>query len=80
VGNKNLTHIHIWLKSCTRIACSSLSRLTEGPASARTMCPDILYLIPSGGMNKEYRPICHVYSLGHKLPTGGLGHSPCNEV
>lgn len=44
--------------------------------SARTMCPDILYLIPSGGMNKEYRPIRHVYSLGRKLPTGGLGNGP----
>jgi hypothetical protein len=79
VGNKNLTHIYLWLNPLLD-ACSSLSRLTEGPASARTMCPDILYLIPSGGMNKEYRPICHVYSLGHKLPTGGLGHSPLNEV
>jgi len=57
-------------------ACSSLSRLTEGPASARTMCPDILYLISSESMNKEYRPICHVYSLGHELPTGGLGNGP----
>lgn len=76
VGKENLTHIYVWLKSCTRIAHSCLSRLTEGPASARTMCPDILYLIPSGGMNKEYRPIRHVYSLGHELPTGGLGHSP----
>ena len=27
-------------------------------------------------MNKEYRPIRHVYSLGHKLPTGGLGDGP----
>jgi len=61
-------------------ACSSLSRLTEGSVSARTMCPDILYLIPSGGMNKEYRPIRHVYSLGHKLPTGGVGYAPFNEV
>ena len=64
------------VKILFRIAHSCLSRLTEGPTSARTMCPDILYLIPSGGMNKEYRPIRHVYSLGHELPTGGLGHSP----
>ena len=76
MGKENLTHIHIWLKSCTRIDRSCLSRLTEGPTSARTMCPDILYLIPSGGMNKEYRPICHVYSLGRDLPAGGLGNGP----
>lgn len=44
--------------------------------SARTMCPDILYLFPSGGMNKEYRPIRHVYSLDRKLSTGGPGDCP----
>ena len=40
------------------------------------MCPDILYLFPSGGMNKEYRPIRHVYSLDRKLSTGGPGDCP----
>lgn len=42
----------------------------------KAMCPDILYMIPSGCMNKEYRLICHVYSIGRRLPIGGLGNGP----
>ena len=76
-GGQRESNPYIFMvKILFRIAHSCLSRLTEGPTSARTMCPDILYLISSESMNKEYRPICHVYSLGHELPTGGLGHSP----
>jgi hypothetical protein len=76
-GGQRESNPYIFMvKILFRIAHSCLSRLTEGPTSARTMCPDILYLISSESMNKEYRPICHVYSLGHELPTGGLGNGP----
>jgi hypothetical protein len=45
-------------------------------SSAMAMCPDAVYLISSESISKEYRPICLVYSLGRKLPTGGLGNGP----
>lgn len=73
---KGFPPIYNRVKILFRIACSCLSRLTEGSISARAMCPDAVYLISSESISKEYRPTHHVYSLGRKLPTGGLGSGP----
>lgn len=45
-------------------------------SSVMAMCPDAVYLISSESISKKYRPIRLVYSLGRKLPTGGLGNGP----